>query len=182
MFINSKSLISIISVLSRCLTMRRHIASRSRLFSMPIRCNELSLSRSSARPVISCCKMQNDRIKLLQDKGEASYYLHKQLGIHGIVVTMSFIPLLYIGNRPQTHWLRSGICFCLQIESKIVVGMCFECILLFRFNFQTWPNCDACSNSFSYIGVVVASIRRRAFHSRENKTSVFGGEMELVKF
>lgn len=59
MFINSKSLISIISVFRRCLTISRQIASRSRLSSMPIRCNELSLTLNSARPVISCYKYPN---------------------------------------------------------------------------------------------------------------------------
>lgn len=56
MCIRSRSRISIISVLSRCLTISRQMASLSRLFVIPIRCSELSVIRRRALPVISCCK------------------------------------------------------------------------------------------------------------------------------
>lgn len=71
---NSRSLISMISVLSLCFTISRHIASRSRLFSIPILCNEQSFKRSSPLPVISCYfEKKNNTIKFLNSSLEVFY-------------------------------------------------------------------------------------------------------------
>lgn len=94
-------------------------------------------------------------------------YLHKEFGIHGIIVAVSFVPFLDIGHRPQTHRLRTGIRFCLEKNWSVI---CDGWIHDFISNMAHW----LIGSSYIRISlavVVVASIRRCAFHldSREKR-------------
>lgn len=129
--IRSISRISIISVFNFCFTISRQIASRSLLFSMPIRSRDESLMRNKARPVISCYEKYDKCISwnLFTTHESKRIYLGKELQVIDILAIYSSKPLQDIRHCPQINWLwsshfRSPVGLCCFLHHFIY---CFSC-------------------------------------------------------
>lgn len=134
----SKSLISMISVFNLSLTISLQICSLCWLFMIPMCCSDLSVIRSKTFPTISFWEFSKTYLEINRNSW---IYLYEEFRVHGILSTMSFVPVSYFMSWPLVDWARSGlglIYFCI-----IRCGIC-DRISVFHFlipnNFRTTTN------------------------------------------